>query len=278
MKRIRVFILFISLSFSFSYTVFADQGEMKFSFSQQLAASLNPDGLRLKTDLSYKIPVFRSTNILFRNSGITPGFLNIITPSYEYAGVNIDIEPIAVFDLKVETAYKFYYTLLGYGLLYQTGYHTDKLRLMDKSIPKYSRSTFFFHIIPSFKIKIGKIIAVSSTDFEYVNIYTDRFFLEETFFVNMHNKDWVLKNDSLLLYEMEPSFWYGLYSEYIDVLNKQPGSGEIVHRISGIVVYTLSFKKFKLRFNGVLGWHIRSMCYNSWKKPYLALAVSYIKE
>ena len=259
-------------------TLFANDIKPGFYFSQGLGASLNSDGLRLKTDLTYKIPLFESDNILFKSTKIEPGFVNIVTPSYEYAGINIDIEPIAVFDLKIEAAYKYYFTALGYGFLFQDGYHSSKLRSMDSDVVKYDRSTFFLNIIPTFKMKINKIIAVSSLDFEYVNIYTDRYFLEETFFVNMYNKDWAFKNDTLLLYELKENLIPGLYSEYIDVLNRQPGSGEIVHRISGIVVYSINYDKFKLRFNGVLGWYLRSMHFNSWKTPYFAFAVTYFRK
>jgi len=274
---VKRFFLLVAV-FLFSTELYSNDVTPGFYFSQSLGASLNSDGLQLKTNISYKYPLFNSESILFKSTKIEPAIENKLTPSYDNIAFKINIEPIAVFDITFKAAYKRYFTIIGYGFLYQDGYDTNKLRSTEGNVSLNNKSALFFNIIPTFKIKINKIIAVSSLDFEYVNIFEDRYFLEETLFVNMYNRDWAMKNDTLLLYEFKKNFISGLYSEYIDVLNRQPGSGEIIHRINYIAVYSMEYTSYNLQFTGVLGHYLRSMHFNSWKTPYFAFVVSYSKK
>ncbi len=252
--------LFIILILSALIVSAADKG---LNLTNNIAVQL-PLGVQMDTRLFFRIPLYKSDHILFKDSRIDIGIQNKASPAYDLAMFRLNIEPIAVFDITFAGGFFCAYNALGYGLIGLSGYDDGFSDTDLEGLPQRNGSGFYYFICPTFKIKFGRVIFMDSVTLNYWDVKNTDFFYERITISVIKGVDRTVEQECYLLYEVSERLKAGLLHYYLYV----PGSKYFSHRINTAFIYNNAFRPFE-DFYAVLiaGYYLKDPYY----KFYLAL-------
>jgi len=235
MKRLSVLFSLLTL---FATIAAAEPAKAGYYLDQSVAAEYNPLGLQLGTKFYYRIPLIKSSNILWESTKIDIGLQNNFTPSYDYSGVFVSIEPIAIFNLVLKAQVAGFYKGLGFGFYSLSGYNAGFDDAALASLTPGNATGYLLSASPTLKAQFGPIAVLDTGNITYYNVDGGNgYFYDRTGNVVLGKGDSELSNDAYLMYQLTPEILAGLN----DYLVYVPGSGYLSHRVDVVGVYSGTF-------------------------------------
>ena len=138
------------------------------AISNTLGVAVNPIGLQDQIALSWRWGLSQSKNPFLSDAHFALGVTNTATPASERVEVWAELSPLSVLDVKIGLEPVFYFGTFGH-LVGFPSYDSDFSREAREAIKDQavSRTGVRYHVSPTFKIKLGRVIARSSAEFEW---------------------------------------------------------------------------------------------------------------
>lgn len=175
--------------------------------SDLLVLRLNPTGVENRLELGYRRRLFeRNESLVLRDSWIGVGAGLRVNPAYVQAGPVIELQPVAVFNLRVSVEYVGYFG--GLGIVQSFASPLDRYSdraLQDRSElgKNYGARALRVAIEPLLQAQLGPIALRNRLGLEYWYLDgnpDDRVFYESTQDALVPMRGWVLSDDIDLLY------------------------------------------------------------------------------
>jgi hypothetical protein len=228
--------------------------------SQSFGVSENPLGVLVETGALCRIPLSQSQDILWKNTKIDFGLRNGWTPADDFFGLQVAIEPIAIFDITLFAGYYGIFDAFGYGYYSvpsSTAPYNDKTR---KDLDPSSVNGWWLSAAPRLKVKIGRFLALDCVTANYFSLQSSGYFLEIRSYTIHKTKDIDIQNDVYALYKFSDAIISGANYHTIDVR----GSGVFSDRLSAVVIMTPPLKQFHSPFLAALiGIYFRDPLYRA---------------
>ena len=214
------------------------------------AVRYNPLGVETQNRLMYSRRLMDSTSVLFRDTYIAVGPYLKLNPAYLKVGPVVEVQPIAVFNLRAGYEFVRYFGTFGILQSYteSDAAYSDAERA-DTEDNAYVTNGHHIYIEPMLQMKIGNIAARTKFGIEYwkVDLHgSDDYFYDQTLDTLVPNETFFFTNDSDLLY-MNGRLTVGL-------------------RFSGVFPGTESSH---MRLGPLFAWSFNTDDYTSFNKPTL---------
>ncbi len=217
-------------------TAFAEKATEGLVLDQNVQGSYNPLGLQLVTKLYYSVPLIRLPGILWESTRIDFGIQNNLSPGFDLAGVFINIEPIALFNLTLTAQATSYFKALGFGFYNLSGYDAGYDGPALDALPSKNAFGYVVSAAPTLKIAVGPLVALDTGTITYYSADGGSgYFFERVGNTVLAGSDTELANQAYLLTAVLP----GLLCGVNDALLYVPTSGYLSHRINAIGVYSV---------------------------------------
>jgi len=232
MRRV---ILVLVLSAVGTWGLFADKAVGGFYIDQSVQASNIPLGVQLVTQFSYRVPLMKSAGILWESTKIDFGVINTLSPAYELAGVFVDVEPIAFFDLALTAQFTGYFNSLGFGLVDLPGYAAAFDNASLSGLTQSNAAGYMLVAAPTLKVAFGPFAALDTFSATYFHVGDGNgYFFERIANCALSKSDYELSNQLYGLVTIVPGLRAGLNDSVLIV----PASGYLSHRVAGVGVFT----------------------------------------
>jgi hypothetical protein len=223
-----------------------------------LGVSVNPIGLQDQLTLGWTWGLSRSANPLLSDAHFAVGATNNFSPAYERVELWAELSPLSVLDLKAGVEPVFYFGTFGHLVSFPS-YDADFGKDAREAIKEQavSRTGIRYHFSPTFKIKLGRIVARSGAEFEWWRVDGPGAFFYEPM------RDTLLRSDGDALMTLSSQLFYefpsepggkkllaGIFHDRIDVYDAPANLRE---RLGPIAVWTLGERRFGLREPTVIG-------------------------
>ncbi len=227
----------VTLAFVLSVLVigslFADKAVPGLYLDQSVQTSNVPLGVQLVSQFLYRVPLARSTGILWESTKIDFGVINTLSPAYELAGVFVDVEPIAFFDLALTAQFTGYFSALGFGLVDLPGYAAGFDKASVSELTQSGAAGYMLGAAPTLKVAFGPFAALETFSVTYFHVGDGSgYFFEWIANCALGKSDYELSNQLYGLVTIFP----GLLAGFNDYLLIVPGSAYISHRVAGVGV------------------------------------------
>lgn len=241
-NNITIFIGQSLLIFSIIVYSFADQAEKGFNFSQNFAASVNPAGLLLSSQLFFRLPIVKKPGILWESTKIDAGIVNDFSPAFENPGIFIRCEPIAFFDITLYVNSINLFKALGSGYVAIKSYsslHNDE---HIEGLPQSDQHGWWIRSTPTIKLAYKRFILANITTMHYFQMKKKGYYLERYTNTILDNKDFVVNNELFLFFKFNNVLLSGLNFTFQTV----PASNENFYRLGPAFIYN---KKINYKTN-----------------------------
>lgn len=223
-----------------------------------VGTSVNPVGLQDQLTLGWRWRLSTSPNPLLSDAHFAAGVTNHFSPAYDRLEMWAEISPLSVLDLKAGVEPVFYFGTFGH-LASFSGYDADFSKAAREAVKDtaVSRTGMRYHFSPTFKMKLGRVAAVTGAQFEWWRIDGPGDFFYEPM------RDTLIESDgdsSLLLasqvfYEVargpgKRRILAGLFHDRLAV-SGAPGNDH--QRLGPILVWTLGDRRLGMREPTVIG-------------------------
>ncbi|TNE90438.1 MAG: hypothetical protein EP330_08055 [Deltaproteobacteria bacterium] len=185
---------------------------------QAVAVAGWPAGAISDTRVQVRAPMYRSDSIVFQDTYMGAGARIAATPAFSEVGPRLSIAPIDVFDMDLQASYIRYYGGTGIGLLPMTATE-GKLESERADIASVKGDAIRLSAIPTFKIKVGPIIAFDSWTISYTQIAPEKEHTKDLVYEPFNDlvtqwTDITLEQQGAVIYEVIPDeggvfFWAG---------------------------------------------------------------------
>lgn len=237
MKRYFVLIL---MFFSFVMIREVPAMEKGVYFSQKGGARYNSLGLYGDSRIFYRLPLSKSSDILWKNNKIDAGFQEEFSPADNLLAVRLNVEPIAFFDVTFRYGVYSMFNGLGYGFYSFNRKEADYDSKSLKSLTPQSKSGSWLEVAPTLKAKVSAIVFVNTLSINKIDLDDeDYFFLEVRSNSLQAPKGTHWKNNSMLLYEVNDKLMAGLNYDRLYVNSTKYTSD----RLSSAFIYAPKTKR-----------------------------------
>ena len=140
----------------------------KRAITNTLGAAVNPVGLQDQLEVGWRWGLSHSRNPFLSDAHLALGVTNTATPASERIGLWAEVSPLSVLDVKMGLEPVFYFGTFGH-LVGFPSYDSDFGREARKVIKDraVSRTGVRYHVSPTFKIRIGRVLARSGVELEW---------------------------------------------------------------------------------------------------------------
>lgn len=198
------------------------------------AGGINPSVAKVSADVFYRMPLFSDPGVLWNTSCIDLG-LGCSTTPVDYSGsLFFNIEPIAIFNLKLSAGVQRYYTVLGYGYQGVDSPDAEYSPSAREEIDGERKTAYKFSAEPTLKFRAGKVIFANTFVLNYINMQAEDEYYYEPYSDLIHKrKDRDYSNSTVFLYEITGGLLAGVQNFY-----SRTGSVDCTsNRIAGIVIW-----------------------------------------
>jgi hypothetical protein len=169
-----------------------DAGAQTRELRETFGGSVNTIGVQNNLDLSWTWKLSSSTSPLLSDAHVAVGLTDSLSPAYNRLGAWVELSPLSILDLRagLEPAVYFgtFSALTDYAS-YDDVFDVDTRKARDKAGDKSFGTGGRTYVGPTLKLKLGRVVAVSSAEFEWWRASNDGpFFYEPT-------RDLLLKTD-----------------------------------------------------------------------------------
>lgn len=223
-----------------------------------LGTSVNPIGLQDELTLSWRWGLTESKNPFLSDAHFALGVSNHFSPAYDRLEVWAELSPLSVLDLKAGFEPLFYFGTFGHLSAFPS-YDADfgkdaREAIKDQAV---SRTGYRYHVSPTFKIKVGPVIARTGAAFEWWRVDGPG----EYFYEPM--RDTLLDSDGDALMVLSSQLFYefagdpggkkllaGIFHDRVDVYD---APRNLRQRLGPIAIWTLGARRFGVREPTVIG-------------------------
>lgn len=173
--------------------------------ANEISGRVTPEGVADAVELNYFYYYSDSDSIIFKNNHIGVGLADTISPATNSVGAFIEIEPIAVFTLRLQYEYIQYFGILTAILNFpdKDSDYSDDVLDAKKEADEAERATGSrFSIQPTFQIQIGRFVAIDMLSIEWWNINKDNYFYEPSNDTLMKTNEYFLMNTAITGFEL----------------------------------------------------------------------------
>lgn len=259
------------LIFTIIICSFADQVEKGFNFSQNIAASVNPSGLLLSSQLFFRLPLVNKKGILWESTKIDAGIDNDLSPAFENPGVFIRCEPIAFFDLTLYVNRINLYKTLGSGYVAMESYSSLHDNKHLEGLSQSDQQGWWIRSSPTIKLAYKRFILANITTMHYFQMSKKGYYLERFTNSILDSKDLVVNNELFLFLKINSTFLSGFNYTFQSV----PASNENFYRLALTFIYNKKLtNKTKLSAVLVSGSYLKHSFFDK-RNPYAGLMVQF---
>lgn len=250
---------------------------------------LNPLGLESQNRLMYHKRLMQSDSMLFRDTFAAGGLSFKLNPAYLKVGPVVDIQPVALFNLRTGYEFLYYFGSLGYlqSVPLASEPYDDGTRGDDVHKPTaYSTSGHHVFVEPTLQVKVKNVVVRNKFAFEYWNMALnagDTVFYDATLDTWVPGNGTVMANDTDLLYLNGPLTvgvrLAGVWPGYTDT--ELGGATDVDNshmRVGPLVAYTIPRKEGKKyrrpTFLANVAWYVDHR-HRMGAMPYILLAYSF---
>lgn len=253
---------------------------------------LNPLGLETQNRFMAHKRLMQSESALFRDTFAAGGLSLKLNPAYLKVGPLVDIQPIALFNLRGGYEFLYYFGTLGYLQSAPTAAdpYDDETRGDDLHKPEaYSTTGHHAFVEPTFQIKVKNVAFKSKFAFEYWNMNLkegDTVFYDATLDTWVPGNGLVTANDTDLLYLSGPLVvglrMSGVWPGYTDTeLGGATGVDNSHLRVGPLLAYTFAKKEGKKYRRPALlanvAWYVDHR-HRQGAMPYILVAYSFTSD
>lgn len=228
------------------------RAEPQRALSNTLGVAVNPIGLQDQLALSWRWGLTHSKNPFLSDAHVAVGATNTLTPAYERVELWAEVSPLSVLDVKVGLEPIFYFGTFGH-LAGFPSYDSDFSRTAREAIKDQavSRTGVRYHVSPTFKIKLGRVIARAGAEFEWWRVDGPGAYFYEPF------RDTLLDSDGDRLTALSSQLFYeahngadggrllaGVFHDRIAVHDAPRNRRQ---RLGPIAIWTLGHQRIGLR-------------------------------
>jgi len=223
-----------------------------------LGTSVNPIGLQDQLTLGWRWALTESKNPLLSDAHVAIGVSNNFSPAYDRLELWAELSPLSVLDLKAGVEPVFYFGTFGH-LVGFPSYDADFSKQAREAIKEQAvaRTGIRYHFSPTFKIKLGRVLARTGAEFEWWRVNAPGEFFYEPM------RDTLLDSDGDALMTLSSQLFYELRSGaggkrlltgiFHDVVHVYDASQNRRRRLGPIAVWTMGERRFGLREPTVIG-------------------------
>jgi hypothetical protein len=222
-----------------------------------LGTAVNPIGLQDQLTLSWRWELSESKNPFLSDAHAALGVSNNFSPSYDRLDIWAELSPLSVLDLRAGLEPVFYFGTFGHLVSFPS-YGSDfgkgaREAIKDQAV---SRTGIRYHVSPTLKIKLGRVIARTAAEFEWWRVDGPGTFFYEPMRDTLLDSDGdaLMTLSSQLLYEMRggggKTLLAGLFHDRTDVYDA-PGNRR--QRLGPLALWTLGERRFGVREPTVIG-------------------------
>ena len=222
-----------------------------------LGTSVNPIGLQEQLTLSWRWGLSQSKNPFLSDAHIALGASNTFSPAYDRLDLWAELSPLSVLDLKAGLEPVFYFGTFGH-LVGFPSYGSDFSKAAREAIKDQavSRTGIRYHVSPTFKIRLGRVVARTGAEFEWWRVDGPGAFFYEPM------RDTLLDSDGDAMMTLSSQLFYefpraggkkilaGLFHDMNDVYDAPDNRRQ---RLGPLVVWTLGERRFGVREPTVVG-------------------------
>jgi hypothetical protein len=223
-----------------------------------LGLSVNPIGLQDQLSLSWRWGLSASRNPFLSDAHIALGVSNNFSPAYERLELWAELSPLSILDLKAGLEPVFYFGTFGHLVgfpSYASDFSKDaREAIKDRAV---SRAGIRYHVSPTLKMKLGRLIARTGAEFEWWRVDGPGEFFYEPM------RDTLLDSDGDALMTLSSQLFYefpggpggrkllaGIFHDRIDVYDAPENRRQ---RLGPLAVWTLGDRRFGVREPTVIG-------------------------
>jgi hypothetical protein len=214
-----------------------------------LGLSVNPIGLQDQLSLSWRWGLSASRNPFLSDAHIALGVSNNFSPAYERLELWAELSPLSILDLKAGLEPVFYFGTFGHLVgfpSYASDFSKDaREAIKDRAV---SRAGIRYHVSPTLKMKLGRLIARTGAEFEWWRVDGPGEFFYEPM------RDTLLDSDGDALMTLSSQLFYefpggpggrkllaGIFHDRIDVYDAPENRRQ---RMGPLAVWTLGERRF----------------------------------
>src|SRR5208283_2671705 len=151
-----------------------------------------------------------------------------------WAGVFVDLQPIAFFDLALTGQFTGYFNALGFGFVDLPGYSAPFESASISHDGQRTAPGYLLAAAPTLKVALGPFAALDTFSITYFHADDGNgYFFERIANCPLGKKDYELLNQAYALVTITPGLLTG-FSDYVLIV---PASGYMSHRVAGVGVF-----------------------------------------
>jgi hypothetical protein len=222
-----------------------------------LGAMANVIGFENITDASLTWGLSHSENPLVKDAHLSLGATNTLSPAYDRVALWAEVSPLSILDVRVGFEPSLYFGLFNslqdfrsYDAVY------DEQTRKDTNDASYLGMARRAYIAPTFKIKLGRVVAFSGAEIEWWKAGGDGpYFYEPARDTLLDTEgDRVLRSSSGLLYELRQGEGRQLLlGPFHQIMNVEGARANRVQRVGVLGLYDLGGHPLGLRKPSLIG-------------------------
>jgi hypothetical protein len=217
-----------------------------------LGVSMNPIGLQDQITVSWRWGLSESKNPFLSDAHVALGVSNTLSPASERLALWAELSPLSILDLTAGVEPVFYFGTFGHLVSFPS-YDADFSKEAREAIKDQavSRTGVRYHVSPTLKMKVGRVIARSGAEFEWWRVDGPGAFFYEPW------RDTLLDSDGDALMTLSGQLFYefpsrpgerkllaGLFYDLMDVYDAPENRRQ---RLGPLAVWTLGDRRFGVR-------------------------------
>lgn len=151
--------------------------------------------------LNYSYYFSDSDSILFKNNNVGLGVFDCINPATNSLGVFVEVEPIAVFKLRVQYEYVQYFGAFTAMLVFpdkNSDYSDSELEYLEEEKEAVWATGQVFTVMPTFQIMVGRFVALDMMKFRWYDMNKEGYFYEPTEDTLAEMEDYFFTNEAVI--------------------------------------------------------------------------------
>ena len=276
----RCLALLASLSLGCALAAQAQTRELRDTFG----GSVNTLGVQNTLDLTWTWKLSSSTRALLSDAHVAVGLTDSLSPAYNRLGAWIEVSPLSILDLRAgiePAAYFGTFSALSDYASYDEAFDTDSRKARDRAGEKAFGTGGRAYLAPTLKLKLGRVVAVSSAELEWWRASNDGpYFYEPTRDLLLKSAgDAMVQGQNLLLLELpRPSGGRLLVGPIHVYRHAYDAPQNRVQTLGLLGVYELAERRFGVKKPTVI-LQVSRYLEDRWKKDELTatLAVRFTK-
>lgn len=178
-----------------------EKGHKLLFYNQFSARAMPLLGVADEFGLNYRYYFSDSDSILFKNNNVGFGIFDSISPATNSVGVFAEVEPIAIFKLRVQYEYVQHFGAFTAMLVFpdkNSDYSDSELDYLQDEDKAVWATGEMFTVMPTFQIMVGRFVALDMLKFRWYDMNKEGYFYEPTEDTLAKMNDYFFTNEAVI--------------------------------------------------------------------------------